>query len=124
MNGKWCCRCRQRLSPDAFRPNSNYTSGLDSWCRGCHAEAVRDWRPKNPDYVERYNAERRAEYRTQHPLPTRPCVVCGRPVTKRPDALVCGEPFSGRPNALVCGPECRRQRKLVQRRLLRLISKT
>jgi predicted nucleic acid-binding Zn ribbon protein len=49
------------------------------------------------------NARRRADYRAEHPLPTRPCVVCG-------------ENFSGRPDALVCGPECRRQRKLEQRR--------
>ena len=103
MSGKWCCRCRKWLSPDAFRPNSNYTSGLDSWCRSCHAEAVREWRAKNPDYLEHYNAERRAEYRAEHPLPTRPCVVCDKPFTGRPDALVCSE-------------GCRRQRKLEQRR--------
>jgi len=42
-----------------------------------------------------------AEYREAHPLPSRPCVVCGKP-------------FSGRPDALVCGPECRQQRKLEQ----------
>jgi hypothetical protein len=103
LNGKWCCRCRQWLSPDAFRPNANYTSGLDSWCRSCHADAVRDWRAKNPAYIENLNAKRRAEYRAAHPLPERPCVVCGKPMRKRPDALV-------------CSPECRRLRKLEQRR--------
>ena len=102
LNGKWCCRCRQWLSPDAFRPNPNYTSGLDSWCRSCHADAVREWRAKNPDYVERYNAERRAEYRAEHPLHERPCVVCGKP-------------FGARPDALACSTECRRQRKNEQR---------
>jgi hypothetical protein len=61
---------------------------------------------RNRDYLESYNAKRRAEYRSEHPLPTRPCVVCG-------------QPFSGRPDALVCSEECRRQRKLEQRRALR-----
>ena len=84
ITGKWCCSCRQWLPVDAFRPNSNTTNGLDSWCRSCHAEAVRQWRAKNPDYLERYNARRRAEYRDEHPLTTRPCVVCGRPMTSRP----------------------------------------
>jgi hypothetical protein len=61
---------------------------------------------KNPEHVERYNAERRAEYRAAHPLPTRPCVVCGKPFTRRPDALVCSK-------------SCRRQRKIEQRQRLR-----
>jgi hypothetical protein len=107
LSGKWRCRCREWLSPEAFRPNPNYSCGLDSWCRSCHAEAVREWRAKNREYVERYNAERRAEYRAAHPLPTRAC-------------LVCGELFSGRPDALVCSEQCRRNRKLEQRRALRV----
>jgi predicted nucleic acid-binding Zn ribbon protein len=86
--------------------NPNLRSGLDSWCRRCHAEAVREWRLKNPEHVERYDAQRRAEYRAEHPLPTRPCVVCGMP-------------FAGRPDALVCGEDCRRLRKIEQRRALR-----
>ena len=104
LRGKWCCRCRQWLSPEAFRPNANYSCGLDSWCRSCHADATRQWRANNQDYVESYNERRRAEYRAAHPLSERPCVVCG-------------EPFSGRRNALVCGERCRRQRKLEQRRV-------
>ena len=71
------------------------------------AEANRQWRVRNREYVERYNAARLSEYRAAHPLPTRPC-------------LVCGEPFSGRPDALVCGEECRRLRKLEQRKGLRV----
>jgi hypothetical protein len=42
-------------------------------------------------------------YRVEHPLEERTCVVCGRPFTKRPNALVCGE-------------ECRRKRKMEQRK--------
>jgi hypothetical protein len=102
-SGKWCCRCQQYLPAEEFRPNQNLMTGLDSWCRRCHAAATREWRARNREYIESYNARRRAEYRAEHPRPTRPCVVCGRP-------------FSGRPDALVCGPECRRQRKLEQRR--------
>ena len=48
-------------------------------------------RAMNPNYLERYNVERRAEYRAGHPSPTRPCVVCDKPFTGRPDALVCGQ---------------------------------
>jgi hypothetical protein len=101
--GRWCRRCRQWLPADRFRPNPRLRGGLDSWCKACHADAVREWRAKNRDEV---NARRRQEYRAAHPLPTRPCVVCGKP-------------FTGRPDALVCGQRCRRQRKIEQRRALR-----
>jgi hypothetical protein len=102
--GKWCCSCRSWLPAEAFRPSHRYRGGLDSWCKGCHARAVRDWRDKNPEAVERYNAERRAEYRAAHPRPLRPCAVCG-------------QLFEGRPDALVCGEQCRCERKTEQRRL-------
>jgi hypothetical protein len=103
IRGKWCCSCRQWLTVEAFRPNPNNRNGIDSWCRPCHAKAVREWRAKNG--VE-YNAKRRREYRQAHPLATRPCVVCGKPMT-RPA------------NVLVCSRECRRKRKIEQRQALR-----
>lgn len=53
------------------------------------------------------NAERRKAYREANPLPERPCIVCGRPFAKRPDALV-------------CGPACRERRKAGRRRRARL----
>ncbi len=62
------------------------------------ASRTTEWRWDNPDAVERYNAKRRAAYRAAHPLPTRPCAVCG-------------EPFVGRADALVCRERCRRLRK-------------
>ena len=104
--GKWCPSCKQWLTVKDFRPNPDLRHGIDSWCRECHKNAMREWRARNREYIDAYNAQRRAEYRAEHPLPTRPCVVCG-------------ESFTGRPNALVCGPECRRQRKIQQRRRLR-----
>jgi hypothetical protein len=106
ITGKWCCSCRQWLPVEAFRPNPNNRNGIDSSCRPCHAEAVREWRKRNPEYIAALNEKRREEYRAAHPPRERPCVVCGRPMTKRPNALVCGE-------------ECRRQCKLEQRRALR-----
>jgi predicted nucleic acid-binding Zn ribbon protein len=106
ITGKWCCRCRRWLPADAFLPDSRLLSGLNSWCRSCHADANREWREKYPEHVELYNAKRRAEYRAAHPRKLRPCVVCG-------------EPFTSRPNALVCGENCRRQRKMSQRRASR-----
>jgi len=101
----WCCRCRQWLPLEDFRPRLNL-GGVESWCRRCHADANRRWREKNSNAVDAYNARRRAEYREAHPLPTRRCIVCRKEMTKRP-------------NALVCGRECRRQRKIEQRRRLR-----
>jgi hypothetical protein len=55
--------------------------GRSSRCRKCHRAATAHWRRRNRD---RENAERRAAYREAHPLPERPCVVCGRLFTKRP----------------------------------------
>ena len=60
--------------------------GRSSACRECHREAVRNWRRRNRDQE---NAARRAAYRDANPLRERPCVVCGRPFAKRPDAVVC-----------------------------------
>ena len=64
----------------------------------CAREATRDWLSGTPHYEADYNARRGDAYREAHPLPLRPWVVCGRPMTKGPNALVCGE-------------ECRRRRK-------------
>ena len=105
-DGRWCCKCRQWLPAEHFRENPNLRGGLDSWCRACHAQAVREWRERNPEHIVEYNGRRRREYRDAHPLTTRPCAVCGKSMTKRPDALVCGE-------------ECRRLRKIEQRRASR-----
>jgi hypothetical protein len=101
-----CTRCHRWKPLEAFHPNPRLRTGLQSWCKECQLEATRQWRAENREYIENYNATRRAAYRAEHPLEERTCVVCGRPFTKRPDALVCGE-------------ECRRQRKLVQRKRLR-----
>jgi hypothetical protein len=83
----WCCRCRQWLPLEDFRPRLEL-GGPESWCRRCHADANRLWRAKNPAAVAAYNARRRQEYREKHAPPTRPCVVCGKPFAKRPNALV------------------------------------
>lgn len=100
--GKWCCSCQQYLPIEAFRPNPNNRNGIDSWCRPCHADAVRAWRARNG---AEYNERRRQRYGDEHPLTTRPCAVCG-------------EPMARPANVLVCGQECRRQRKREQRRTL------
>jgi hypothetical protein len=96
---KRCSNCSRWLPLEEFPANRRMHLGVSSHCRRCQRAATKDWRNRSR---ERINAERREEYRREHPLPSRQCVVCGRPFTKRPDALVCGE-------------ECRRERKREQR---------
>jgi hypothetical protein len=102
MNEVWCCGCQTWKQPEDFPPNVRMRNGLASHCRACNSRAAKRWREKNRDYVQQRNAERRAEYREAHPLPTRPCAVCEKP-------------FTGRPDALVCSKDCRRERKRQQR---------
>lgn len=99
---KRCTGCSAWLPLEGFPVNRRMHLGRSSRCRECHREATRDWHRRNR---ERVNAERRSSYRAAHPPVTRPCVVCGLPMTNRPNALACGE-------------ECRRQRKREQRRTL------
>jgi predicted nucleic acid-binding Zn ribbon protein len=100
---KQCSGCSRWLGLEEFPLNCRMHLGRSSRCRECHRAATKDWRDRNR---ERINAERRVEYRAEHPLPEKRCVVCGGSFTKRPDALVCGE-------------ECRRERRREQRRSLR-----
>jgi predicted nucleic acid-binding Zn ribbon protein len=99
---KQCSRCHRLLPLDEFVANPRAFLRRSSHCRKCHRESVRDWRARNR---ERVNADRRQAYREAHPLPERPCVVCGQLFRRRPDALVCGE-------------DCRRTRRLEQRKRL------
>jgi hypothetical protein len=101
--GKWCTACRQWLPLQAFAPRAELRSGLDSWCRSCRCERVRQWRVANPAYLEEYNAKRRENYAAEHPRTSRPCIVCGRLHSRKPDALVCSE-------------RCRNERRKEQRR--------
>ena len=101
--GKWCTAGQHWPPLEAFPPNENLNSGRDSWCRACRRERVQQWRAANPEYIAEYNERRRAEYRSEHPRTSRPCVVCGQPFSKRPDALVCSE-------------RCRNKRKHEQRK--------
>jgi hypothetical protein len=95
-----CTGCSEWKPLSEFPRNPRIHLGVSSRCRNCHRAATKDWQDRNR---ERVNAERRAEYRAEHPLPKRPCAVCGRTMQKRPDALVCGE-------------RCRNRRKREQRR--------
>src|SRR5262252_5381990 len=38
---KLCESCERRLPVTSFRVNAKLSSGLDSWCVGCHREATR-----------------------------------------------------------------------------------
>lgn len=97
---KRCSACSEWKPLDAFPANRRMHLGVSSHCRRCARAATKDWRDRNR---ERINAERREEYRREHMLVSRPCAVCGRSFTKRPDALVCGE-------------RCRNRRKRAQRK--------
>jgi hypothetical protein len=98
----WCCGCLAWLPLEAFRPSPASRSGVESRCRRCRSDASRQWREQNAGHVERYNAARRIGPRE------RECVDCGSAFT----AGLRG-PASSR-----C-PDCRRLRKLEQRRALR-----
>jgi DNA-directed RNA polymerase subunit RPC12/RpoP len=74
---KRCSRCQAILPLEAFAPNPKLAVGLDSQCRECHREATREWRARNPDAVEAYNASRRIVH------PPRQCVTCGATFTPR-----------------------------------------
>jgi hypothetical protein len=107
MTEKQCTGCCEWLPLDEFPRNRRMHLGRSSRCRNCHRASTKDWRDRNH---ERVNAERRAAYREAHPRVERSCVQCGRP-------------FRGRPDAIVCGEECRRARRLEQRRDLHRASR-
>jgi hypothetical protein len=98
---KRCSSCSEWLPFEDFPKNKLMHNGLSSHCRTCHNAAVQDWRERNRDEI---NRARREAYRAERPLPTRPCIVCGEPFSKRTDALVCGE-------------RCRNRRKDEQRKV-------
>jgi hypothetical protein len=95
----WCCRCQKWLALESFHLREG---GVESWCRRCHAEANREWRANNREWVEAYNEARRIGPRE------RDCVDCGSAFT----AGLRG-PASDRCH------DCRRERNIEQRRALR-----
>jgi hypothetical protein len=99
----WCCGHMAWLPLSAFRLNPMSRSGVESRCRRCRSDASRQWREQNAEHVERYNASRRVGPRE------RACVDCGARFTaglRGPASCRC--------------PDCRRERKIEQRRRLRL----
>jgi hypothetical protein len=91
--GRWhsdkrCGRCSKWLPLEAFRPNPRSATGWSSYCRNCAAAANREWRERNPEYAERYNAARRVQ-------------------PAKLECVECGEAFEGRPNRLVCSRRCK-----------------
>jgi hypothetical protein len=54
--GKRCSRCSTWLPPAAFGANPRLSSGLNSWCRSCQREGMREWRG---EHREELNAKRR-----------------------------------------------------------------
>jgi hypothetical protein len=100
--GKICRNCSRWLPLEEFARNRRMHFGRHSWCRDCVREATREWRANNRGYIDDYNKARRIGPRE------RECVDCGSAFT----AGLRG-PASDR-----C-PDCRRQRKIEQRRTLR-----
>ena len=80
------CSSRSRWLPlEDFPLNRRMHWGRSSHCRECARQATSDWRESNRD---RINSQRRQTYRDEHPLPVRPCVVCGKTMSRRPDAVL------------------------------------
>jgi hypothetical protein len=44
---KRCRKCGITKPRQDFGTNRQVSDGVDSWCRGCHAEANRRWRHAN-----------------------------------------------------------------------------
>jgi hypothetical protein len=63
---KFCSACRKWHPVEDFPSSAMQSSGLSSWCRPCHRQAVRSWRARNRD---RENARRREAYRRARRTP-------------------------------------------------------
>jgi len=61
---KFCSACRKWHPLGDFPRSSVQSSGLSSWCKEAHREAVRAWRRRNR---ERENARRRARPHQEPP---------------------------------------------------------
>jgi hypothetical protein len=98
MTTDWCCRCQRFRDPEDFLP----LQPEFSYCRSCRSEIAKEWRERNPEAVAAYNEARRLDPRK------RKCIEC---------SIVF---LAGRrgPAATRC-INCRRARKLEQRRELR-----
>ncbi len=59
---KRCPRCGETKPIGAFNRSRPAPDGRQGWCALCYSVANRAWRASRPDYIEAYNAERRAEY--------------------------------------------------------------
>jgi len=76
-NEKFCSACREWHLVADFPRSSTQSSGLSSWCREAHRNAVRDWRRRNR---ESENARRREAYRRdmQKKAACNPVAIDGR----------------------------------------------
>ncbi len=59
---KTCTSCHTEQPLDHFAANPRMHDGRSSWCRRCHNQATQDWRARNRDYIDQYNAARRVAY--------------------------------------------------------------
>lgn len=47
IDGKiWCPKCQEYLSADDFRSNKSDSNGLQTYCKDCTREYVKEWRSK------------------------------------------------------------------------------
>jgi hypothetical protein len=94
----FCTHCRNWFPLQDFCLNPRKRSGLQSWCKRCQVEATRRWREENRD---KYNERRRLGERQR-------------------DCVDCGDTFAYKHASAIRCPACRRQRKVEQRRALRV----
>lgn len=102
----WCSRCRRWLDEGSFRPNPAMLSGLHPWCRKCVSNYGREWRAANPEWVERYQAEQRAQYAAER-----------EPLERVGVNAECGKVFvPSRRDARTCSQRCRDRLAYLRRR--------
>ena len=77
---KQCTKCLRLKDEKEFHKNSNYSDGLEYWCRSCWTEYRKKYRVDNLEEARLSNNERRASRISwfQDLKSNTPCVDCGQ----------------------------------------------
>lgn len=54
---KWCPRCEDYIPVERFAKNNSVSDGLQSYCKQCKRECLREWRADNNEEYNTYQRE-------------------------------------------------------------------